>query len=189
MLKAIQNLLTTWKRPKIGVNRWTDVRVSNVGLQGFWGFMEVVQSKSRGCGSWRDLRYASQFSPRRPIDDRDWLTGFLLVVRTLTSLVRVTHDQLETTIHLSMHSQFSCASNTCFLVLSLRLTCVGCASIPRPMHNHRYKLVVSDHSECDGNTQDLSSDATDLVELYDRPRSVGRKDVFVECDRDVTLSG
>ena len=58
---SIQNLLTTWKRPKIGVNGETDVRASHVG---FWGFIKLVQPKIRGRGSWRDLRYASQFSPR-----------------------------------------------------------------------------------------------------------------------------
>ena len=39
-----------------------------------------------------------------------------------------------------------------------------------------------DHLECDHNTQDLSSVGTDLVELHDRPRSVGRTEVFMECD-------
>ena len=39
-----------------------------------------------------------------------------------------------------------------------------------------------DHLECDRNTQDLSSVGTDLVELHDRPRSVGRTEVFMECD-------
>ena len=91
---SIQNLLTTWKRPNIGVNRETAVRASHVGFSGFWGFIEVVQPKSRGRGSWRDLRYASQFSPR-PIGDRDWFTGLCWLCDTLASLVRVTYDQLE----------------------------------------------------------------------------------------------
>ena len=40
-----------------------------------------------------------------------------------------------------------------------------------------------DHLECDHNTQDLSSDVNDLMEFYDRQRSVGRTKVFMECDR------
>ena len=43
-----------------------------------------------------------------------------------------------------------------------------------------------DHLECDHNTQDLSSVGTDLVELHDRPRSVGRTEVFMECDWGLT---
>ena len=77
---SIQNLSTTWKRPKIGANHETDVRASHVGFAGFWGFIEVVLPKIIGRGSWRDLRYASQFSPR-PVADRDWRTRVVLVVR------------------------------------------------------------------------------------------------------------
>ena len=40
-----------------------------------------------------------------------------------------------------------------------------------------------DHLECDRNTQDLSSDTNDLIEIYDRQRPVGRIEVFMECDR------
>ena len=50
------------------------------------------------------------------------------------------------------------------------------------MHNHEYKLVCN-HLKCECNKQDLSSDATNLVELYDRPRSDGLTEVFMECDR------
>ena len=77
------------------------MRVSNVGFQGFWGFIEVVQPTIRGRGSWRDLRYASQFSAR-PVGDRDWFTGLCRLGDTLASLVRVTHNQLETIIPLSI---------------------------------------------------------------------------------------
>ena len=38
------------------------------------------------------------------------------------------------------------------------------------------------HLECDRNTQDLPSDITNFVELYDGPRSVGLTEVFMEWD-------
>ena len=38
------------------------------------------------------------------------------------------------------------------------------------------------HMECDSNTQDLSQGAIELLVLYDRPRSVGLTDVFIEYD-------
>ena len=158
---SIQNLLTTWKRPKIGVNWETDVQASQVGLRGFWGFIEVVLPKIRGRRSWRDLWYASQFS-LRPIGDRDWLTGLCWLCVTLASLMRVKHNQFETTIPLSKcccsqewrttnwrHLQVTLRSvvrvTPVFgteLVTDLRLTWVGCASVSQPMHNHRYKLVA-----------------------------------------------
>ena len=142
-----------------------------------------MQSKIRGRGSWRDFSiYSSQFSPRL-IGDREWLTGLCWLCDTLASLVRVTHNQLETTIPLSMcccskerrttnmrHSQVSLKS-------ILYWTCDWLELVVWVSHNLCTSTDTNwshDFFGCDRNTQDLSSVATDLMKLYDylvAPRS------------------
>ena len=65
---------------------------STIILEVFWGCVEVVQLKIRGRGSWRDFSNASQISPR-PIDDPDWLTGVVLVVRHYWFCISYTCNQ------------------------------------------------------------------------------------------------